>query len=462
MRKSWLNKEDVFIANNMDKPVKFIGKALNRSLSSVKGRIRRLKLKRLPLYPLNDQHDNFLLKFYENKGAAFCAKSLELPVYKIRERAAQLNLKIQGYFWSKAEDNFLFENYVKYGRRYCAEHLKRTPHSISVRACFLKIPDRMFKNLSRDIHVEKFLNPNSPESAYLLGLLWADGSVSKKQNQISISLVKEDADFLKPIILSFGDWHVNEKYYNSCSQKPQIKFCFSNKVVSDFLKSLGFCEKSGGSAQRVLDVIPLHLHNFFWLGLTDGDGCFTYSGHSPEFSITSTFDQEWDFAFYLKDYLTLKNLKFIKKEIKVKDSDKIRRASRMTLLTFYDIKRYGMFIYQDKLNNNSVLGLNRKFEKWEYIVDNFKPHRNKGNMFGGISNPKKCYYIDFVLDGTHYRKGKIYNWEEAVETKRQMVIETDGVARTEEYGFYVPYINGIVCTDPSLVPPYSEINYPPT
>ena len=67
---------------------------------------------------------------------------------------------------------------------------------------------------SKKINFDTFINNYTKESVYLLGLLWADGTVNKKNNMISLECIKEDIDYFYPIFQTTGEYglYIRERW----------------------------------------------------------------------------------------------------------------------------------------------------------------------------------------------------------------------------------------------------------
>lgn len=132
-----------------------------------------------------------------------------------------------------------------------------------------------------------FKKINTQEKAYFLGLLYADGNISKKV--LSITLQEQD----KPILEKFknalkytGPLTLNKKSGNRQSQwKLGIT---STNLVKDLLNHGMFPNK--GFFLKFPTTIPYNLTSHFIRGYFDGDGCI-YSNsknHDYLFSVVST------------------------------------------------------------------------------------------------------------------------------------------------------------------------------
>ena len=93
-------------------------------------------------------------------------------------------------FYSETEDQFIKDNYPTKGPTYCAKALGRTLNAIAGRRRTLRLPTMTSAILGHPhvprkpvdpskhkVPLEQFVNVTTPEVAYILGLLWADGYV---------------------------------------------------------------------------------------------------------------------------------------------------------------------------------------------------------------------------------------------------------------------------------------------
>lgn len=137
------------------------------------------------------------------------------------------------------------------------------------------------------------LNGNSKNSAYLLGLLWADSSVKPHTSRVELECIKTDIDEIKNVFLKTGDW--GYKTRARIGRKPQATLYLTNKAFHNFLLENNYLNKSGGSAKKILDTIPKK-HHYLWLrGFFDGDGNFYCKDKTNQLSISGCYAQDWSF-----------------------------------------------------------------------------------------------------------------------------------------------------------------------
>src|ERR1035437_173917 len=94
------------------------------------------------------------------------------------------------HIFTKEERKFILKNYPKYGLKYCISNSFLSQKSISAFVTMHKL-----KVVRRYINIDI----NNKYFCYILGLIWADGSVDKKYNKISISLKQKDMNNLRYI-----------------------------------------------------------------------------------------------------------------------------------------------------------------------------------------------------------------------------------------------------------------------
>lgn len=149
----------------------------------------------------------------------------------------------------------------------------------AIKYWLIKLNVEIRKGNQNKIHTENeeyFSIIDSHEKAYWLGFIAADGSVSKKENQISIGLSKKDISHLelfKKCINATGKIFVYDsilkgKIYHCC------KFSvYSKKMKTDLAKHNILPNKS--KTLKLSKNISKEYINSYLLGLIDGDGCFS-------------------------------------------------------------------------------------------------------------------------------------------------------------------------------------------
>jgi len=166
----------------------------------------------------------------------------------------------------------------------------------------------------------KFLNP-SKESAYIMGLLWADGHLNNKsqRHRIEIEAVWDDLVCLKKL---FKGWTIKTR--SRINRKKQMTYITCNKVLYHFLKSMDYTDKNYKSADKIISYLKQKnndLLRFWLLGYLDGDGCvyFNKKRNLRQISFSSGFNQDWNFLSIILNNLNI-NFKIYKNHLKKSNS----------------------------------------------------------------------------------------------------------------------------------------------
>lgn len=275
---------------------------------------------------------------------------------------------------TKEQENFIINNYSDYGFEYCMEGtgLTRTKVSRTARKFKLKLSKDLAWKLKSEAMIKEpdahkvchlpFENIKREEEAYILGLLWTDGHVSKTKNTVLFTTTRPDNDYFENIFNKTGTWNIfRDKNKKKDSYKLRVQLTTNNKFLRDFLAENGFTEKEKG-LDRILKRIPEKFLPAFFAGLVDGDGCFYFSKEMRvcAFSLCSCFEQNWD------GILSILHSKNIKYHV-YKHSSPHGSSSKIYIYGCKFISLFGQFIY-----NNTNFGLPRKKAKFLKIEEKYK------------------------------------------------------------------------------------------
>jgi hypothetical protein len=219
----------------------------------------------------------------------------------------------------------------------------------------------------------QFLTSINEELSYILGLLWADGTIYK--NAINVELKKEDMLALLPTFESIGSWN----YYERQRVKKGLPFGSvqsqlntSNKHLVNFLISMDYKNKTVGP-RKILQHIGDQYETCFWHGFFDGDGCL-YIGNGANKSITLQFwsgiDQDWSplTTFLQKHDTSYKIWKYERQ----KPSGVVHRSSCLGVKNTNSIRNI-LSLFYDKESK----GLVRKYDKYLKLVENINNRKKK-------------------------------------------------------------------------------------
>jgi hypothetical protein len=202
--------------------------------------------------------------------------------------------------------------------------------------------------------VNEFLNDIDEYSSYVIGLLWTDGYLHTGRKTLNITMLKEDLVEIDWIFNKLGEWYIQDRKRKNRRESRTLSTY--NPRLSNQLTDFDFKIKSTQSPYLVFDLIPKKYQKYFFRGIIDGDGCFYVSEKNStyQFSIASTYEQDW--SFYL-DFFHKKGLNpIIKKRIqKSGKSSYLRITGRKQVLKLIE------WLYEGY--DNDKIGLKRKFEK---------------------------------------------------------------------------------------------------
>lgn len=278
------------------------------------------------------------------------------------------------YKWKLNDDEWLKINYGKLTPAECIDYLgvRKSQLQNRVYKLGLKLPKKLRNELRSksnndcNINPQLFYNLNSPEIIYLLGLIWADGSLYQSNNKnvstIGFTMVKEDLFDIQVVIDSIGKWNYYERIQPISSWKSSVNITTNNKRIYDFLINNDYGDKSKISADKIISKIPNKLKHYWFRGLIDGDGCFYY--YKPklgsilrQFALASTYEQDWGYFESLCDELQI--------NYKIKRNKKLKSSSSYLRITNKNgIIKLGDYIYKDYDN----IGLDRKYKKFKMIT----------------------------------------------------------------------------------------------
>lgn len=213
------------------------------------------------------------------------------------------------------------------------------------------------------VELEQFVDVKKPEAAYLLGLIWADGWINRKD--VAVQMVDEDMVDLVKVFETTGDWRTCLRRKEG--RKPQRQFVTNNVEWKAYLESHGYGKKSTQSACSILSTIPEHLRHYWFRGLFDGDGCIFISDKKriQNMFVSSTYEQDWTYMEGLAERL---GLRFYCRRIKRRQPSHRAFANLWSYSSIFEVVNLlschalGTYLYQGYEIDG--IGLKRKHAKW--------------------------------------------------------------------------------------------------
>lgn len=256
--------------------------------------------------------------------------------------------------------------------------------------------------LQRKYHLNNryFAVIDSREKAYFLGLIYADGCVSKNgaSMQMKISLQAEDSYILKWLSNSlYGCDRVVLQSPRNEKCKEQSRLCIFDRRFVEDIERLGCHERKSKTIrlQPVLDNLKPELLPSFLLGYFDGDGG-VYSRLEKNkngtpfcyIHITSNLDFLNDLAGYLSDHDIGSSIG----ERRTSPGYGTLRIDRLeSILRFYKL-----------CLNSSPIRMSRKWAQLEHFV-----HKRKAYL---IIDPNGVAFFDLFLSRAERRLGLTYSF----------------------------------------------------
>lgn len=258
--------------------------------------------------------------------------------------------------WTTDEIRFLKENYQTTNVKSLSFKMRRSRSSIFVKASKIGL----HKETSR-VKSCHFLKITNPRVAYILGYLWADGSIRNKSGSVKLKIKSDDYQNIRPILMFIGKWSESRLKPKHPNHSLKIEARFNNKMIYEFLVKHDYDKKSVASPTKILMSIPSHLHSYFFRGVFDGDGCV----QRYTVSISGSYNQDWTDVTQLLRILEV-DFKIIKQVNKKRNS----RCSRVEIYGRENILKFFTYIYKSR--DKDKIGLDRKFKKY---IEYFKPTR---------------------------------------------------------------------------------------
>lgn len=215
-----------------------------------------------------------------------------------------------------------------------------------------------------NINEDYFEKIDTPNKAYVLGFIYADGYNNRTNNSLVIGLQERDANFLELIKNEIG----TNRPLKFTKRNKSVCLTISNKKISDDLVKLGVIPNKSLSVKFPNEnILPKYLYSHFIRGVFDGDGCLHINENTrvKSFSIVGN-----------NDFISAIN-KFLQKELKLNLTqliyDKKHNENVVSLRYSSTSDLYKLYNY---LYNESELLMERKKAKFDIFLSVFKDKIN--------------------------------------------------------------------------------------
>lgn len=233
------------------------------------------------------------------------------------------------------------------------------PDSIWRALSKIKCPIRKYKYSCNENYFETI---DTPDKAYFLGLLYADG-YNKTTQGFTITLQEEDRDILEKF-KKYIEFEGNLYHKTVENRKPTYELNIGNKKLSEDLIRVGCGPCKSLTLQfPTEEQVPKYLLSHFIRGYLDGDGCVSIEKRSCSTKIVLCLTEQ--FGVELQKIL---NEKFNIHSLITKQSKihVLSMGGRLQCVKFLD------WLYQDA----EELKLQRKYEKY-LLAKSYQPKRTR-------------------------------------------------------------------------------------
>lgn len=212
---------------------------------------------------------------------------------------------------------------------------------------------------------EHFMDEINENSAYILGLIYADGCVYKSHkfdkypNAMAISLCADDIELLEKIKKFIG----SNRKFNICNKGRLAQLCVHNRYFVSRLASLGVVPRKSTMDSHI-PVLPAQYMSDFIRGFFDGDGCISYGAYKGK-----RYVGEKSFinaATFCGNYIFLKELKDVMNDFGISFGSLVKQRNifSLSVRSFASIKLLYNFMYK----SNTLLFMKRKRDKFEKLL----------------------------------------------------------------------------------------------
>lgn len=207
---------------------------------------------------------------------------------------------------------------------------------------------------------------DTPNKAYILGLLYADGCNHTSHNSITLVLQAEDMQVIERVKQEL-EYEGNIRF--SAKDKPQYKdkyiLCINDEYMSNQLNKIGMVDNKS----LILEFpkcVPMNLINHFVRGYFDGDGCIYLNKEirKTEICIAGTLDM----IKRIHDIAVLMNC-----SCSICHPKQCGESNTYTLRIngYHNVKNFMNWMY-----DNADIKMERKYNKYLEVVKMFESTQN--------------------------------------------------------------------------------------
>lgn len=341
--KPWKKEdEDFVIQNYKNTSNQQLGELLNRTANSIRWKKEHLKLSTVVRKKWTEEEVTFLKENYGKLSVSIIAKQLNRNVPGVADKIFNLGL---------SQNN----------NKYCGPKIQLNKDGNEITA-FYGVKNQSTSRTPAKNYIQYF-ETKTPEVAWTLGFLFADGCINKRKNRnrqgrVCLQINTKDFYEVNKTLMKVVAWNtyhrVSKKGYN------QSSFEINNwNLYRFFNDGLEYKNKNFCFSTKIFDFLPQSLHRYFWRGYFDGDGCIGTQLYKDNINIRSTIAGN-----YLMDWSVLEG---VCKSLDVncyviRGTNHIGRWSTFHTQTEKSTLNFIRYLYNDFQKDN--IGLCRKFFKY--------------------------------------------------------------------------------------------------
>lgn len=302
----------------------------------------------------NNQKD-YIRNNYRSMKTKEIAKNLGLEYKTIRFFADREHLDkgCVNVFLTLEQEEYILNNYKNFTTKELSEKLGCTIRDINI---FLDYKNLIFNSKKYNVDENYFEIINTPNKAYWLGFLYADGCVmvrernNKKSHILEISLNEDDITHLEKFKMCLkSNSPIKHKIIKEKYKACRLNIC-NKKICEDLIKLGCTPRKSLTLTFPTEEQVPKELIPHFIRGYLDGDGCVFNNGEEKKIGFVGTKN-------ILENIQNIMYDKFGLRKVKMQKAGKAFQcmwSGAGNLKTWFDY----LYDYED------IIFLQRKFEKF--------------------------------------------------------------------------------------------------
>lgn len=259
------------------------------------------------------------------------------------------------------------------------------------------------------------------QEAYLLGFLYADGSintfVSGKYRALTIALQEKDQSFLQNICDIFNQ-ELNKTYtlkYKAVSKSYHL-YIGDGQTIENLIR-LGITpRKSYENSSFVFENVPLELKNHFIRGYFDGDGSVGLykRGENKTPSLTGNIvSLNESILFSIQKFLKEQDIRTIlRKDNKYSRlqfaGNRVREKFRNFLYkdaTLFMERKKNVFFSQDPLPTKKYTGITKRRNKFFVVINYDNKHHSVG-FFNTVLEAISAYNAEAIIHNKQIQEYK--------------------------------------------------------